>query len=301
MAKILVIIDPDATEQTALLRCTEMAPAANLEIHVVRFIEQPKHLPKDDTTMATVLEKAKEDMDPLVANLKYDGYHVTTDVLPFVRLYEAIIQTAASIKADFVFKPLRKHSAIARTLFTSTDWNLIRLCPLPLLLTSNVPQITGRPVVAAIDVCNSDPGHEELNRIVLSQANVVGRTVQGVVHAVNAFHTPTAVWGNGVDDPVAIEMCYASQQDHLREAVRLSEEFGIPQEHVTVAEGAAERVVNDLATELSAGLIVLGTVARSGLSGLFIGNTAEAVLEHSNTDVMVVKQVDFKSPIAAAA
>ena len=43
--------------------------------------------------------------------------------------------------------------------------------------------------------------------------------------------------------------------------------------------------------------VILGTVARSGLAGLFIGNTAERVLEGSNTDVMVVKQADFRSPI----
>ena len=36
--------------------------------------------------------------------------------------------------------------------------------------------------------------------------------------------------------------------------------------------------------------IVLGTVARKGISGALIGNTAEGVLESAHCDVMVVKQ-----------
>jgi len=40
----------------------------------------------------------------------------------------------------------------------------------------------------------------------------------------------------------------------------------------------------------------LGTVARSGASGLFIGNTAEAVLETTETDVLVVKAAGFQTP-----
>ena len=62
-------------------------------------------------------------------------------------------------------------------------------------------------------------------------------------------------------------------------------------------EGAADRVIKDYAQELDAGVIVLGTVARSGISGLFIGNTAESVMEHTQSDVVVVKQADFISPI----
>jgi len=59
--------------------------------------------------------------------------------------------------------------------------------------------------------------------------------------------------------------------------------------------GPAEFVINNIAKDLEAGVVVLGTVARTGMSGLFIGNTAEAVLEGSSTDVLVVKQAGFES------
>ena len=40
-------------------------------------------------------------------------------------------------------------------------------------------------------------------------------------------------------------------------------------------------------------LIVMGTVARTGITGIFIGNTAERVLSRLPCDVLVVKPGDF--------
>jgi len=301
MAKILVIIDPDADEQTALMRCSEMAPGANLDIHIARFIERPIQRVPDKKFGSALIAAEKERLDQLVKQQLNGVQEVTTEVIPFSRLYEAIIQTATRINADFVFKPLRKHNPVARTLFTSTDWNLVRLCPLPLLLTNPGSKIVGKPVIAAIDVCNQDTGHEELNRMVLSQAKTVARVIHSDVYAVNAFTPPTAMWGYGAADPIPYEITRDQHKDHVAEAYRLAEEFGISNDHVSVCEGVAEQVVNEVAGQLSASLIVLGTVARSGLAGLFIGNTAEAVLERSQTDVLVVKPAGFKSPIEAAA
>jgi nucleotide-binding universal stress UspA family protein len=69
-------------------------------------------------------------------------------------------------------------------------------------------------------------------------------------------------------------------------------------EQVHVQEGAPEMVVNEVADNIDAGIIVLGTIARTGVSGMFIGNTAEAVMEGASADVFVVKHADFVSPLA---
>jgi nucleotide-binding universal stress UspA family protein len=44
-------------------------------------------------------------------------------------------------------------------------------------------------------------------------------------------------------------------------------------------------------------LIVMGTVGRSGISGLFIGNTAEKVLQKVDCSVLAVKPEGFVSPV----
>jgi hypothetical protein len=48
---------------------------------------------------------------------------------------------------------------------------------------------------------------------------------------------------------------------------------------------------------LRADLIVIGTVGRSGIKGLLLGNTAEKVLVSCDRSVLTVKPADFVSPI----
>ena len=47
------------------------------------------------------------------------------------------------------------------------------------------------------------------------------------------------------------------------------------------------------AKRLNAALTILGTVARTGLSGVLIGNTAEVVLDALESDVLVLKPDDI--------
>lgn len=45
--------------------------------------------------------------------------------------------------------------------------------------------------------------------------------------------------------------------------------------------------------------MVMGTVARTGISGFFIGNTAEKILRNVNCSVLTVKPDSFETPVKA--
>jgi len=45
-------------------------------------------------------------------------------------------------------------------------------------------------------------------------------------------------------------------------------------------------------------VIVMGTICRSGVEGLLIGNTAETVLDHADCSLMTLKPPGFVSPIS---
>jgi nucleotide-binding universal stress UspA family protein len=45
--------------------------------------------------------------------------------------------------------------------------------------------------------------------------------------------------------------------------------------------------------------LVIGTVGRSGVSGMFIGNTAETLLGHVSCSVIAVKPAELMSPVAS--
>jgi len=70
-------------------------------------------------------------------------------------------------------------------------------------------------------------------------------------------------------------------------------------ENVHVIKGKTPEVVSNFVRDNSVDLVVMGTVARSGLTGLLMGNTSEEVLDQINCSVLAVKPYSFKTPIHA--
>lgn len=64
-------------------------------------------------------------------------------------------------------------------------------------------------------------------------------------------------------------------------------------------EGEPERVIPEVARETDAEVVVMATVGRTGVPGLIIGNTAEAVLNRIDCSVLAVKPASFVTPVAA--
>jgi universal stress protein E len=55
-----------------------------------------------------------------------------------------------------------------------------------------------------------------------------------------------------------------------------------------------------VARKVRAGIVAMGAVSRSGLRRVFIGNTAERVLDELPCDILVVKPPRFRTPVARA-
>ena len=62
-------------------------------------------------------------------------------------------------------------------------------------------------------------------------------------------------------------------------------------------EGYPDNTIMEEAENANADLIVMGTIGRSGLSGLLIGSTAEKVIDQVNCSVLTIKPANFQSPI----
>jgi universal stress protein E len=57
-------------------------------------------------------------------------------------------------------------------------------------------------------------------------------------------------------------------------------------------------VVCELIAKARINLLVMGTIARTGLPGVLIGNTAEKVLDSVHCSVVAIKPAGFVSPLA---
>lgn len=284
MTTILAVIDPGEQRPLALERCRELPPDSDLEIHAVLFVHH-----ESASTFAQTFQERSNWLTEQVAPYVADGYKITTEVVPFSTLYESVIEVAQRKEPDFVLKPMRQHSLFSTMLRTSTDWNLIRHCPYPLLLVSHLESIHGKPVLAALDVLSGDGRHDELNSVVLGQSIRLARVLESDCAYVNAFRVAPPIFAVGSIDVTPIPAPADLARERETEIDRLIRQSGLPGGKVIIEEGSAPAVINEVARKLDAGVIVLGTVARRGLDAALIGNTAEGVLEGTGVDVLVVK------------
>lgn len=63
-------------------------------------------------------------------------------------------------------------------------------------------------------------------------------------------------------------------------------------------KGWARTEIPALAKQLAADVIVMGTVARTGVPGSIMGNIAETILNQSDCSVLAIKPPGFKTPVS---
>ena len=68
-----------------------------------------------------------------------------------------------------------------------------------------------------------------------------------------------------------------------------------PQAHLV--KGPARKEIPELATRIEADLVVMGTVARTGIPGFIMGNTAETILNRIESSVLAIKPPSFATPV----
>lgn len=71
----------------------------------------------------------------------------------------------------------------------------------------------------------------------------------------------------------------------------------IDSENTHLIQGRAPETIETFVREKSVDLVVMGTVSRTGLSGLLIGNTAQQILDRIECSVLAVKPDNFICPI----
>lgn len=68
-----------------------------------------------------------------------------------------------------------------------------------------------------------------------------------------------------------------------------------PRTHLV--KGSPRKEISALVKQLAVDILIMGTVARTGVPGLIMGNTAETILNQIDCSVLVIKPPGFKTPV----
>ncbi len=202
--------------------------------------------------------------------------------------------------------------------FGSNDIHLLRKCPCPVwFITCQAPKAYRR-ILAAVDL----PGgyaaeewetRETLNRQILEMAGSMALAEFAELHVVHVWEAI----GEGVMRSASFRMPEEEVAAYL-DGVRRHHEASLdallhelesamgsgtlaflkPRTHLV--RGSPSKEIPALAERLKADLVVMGTVGRSGIPGLIMGNTAETVLYQLDCSVVAIKPPGFVSPVAVS-
>ncbi|OUS26356.1 universal stress protein UspE [Thalassotalea sp. 42_200_T64] len=297
---ILVIIDPTMEEQKALTRACKLASKTGAKITAFLSIydfsyEMTTMLSGEEReTMRETVVKGRENwLNDLIED--YDR-EITPKVVWHNRPFEAILSEVRDSQFDVVLKSTHQHPTLQSVIFTPTDWHLIRKCWVPLLLVKEHQWPENGHILAAVNAGSEEQEHQSLNDKISEEALNLSKMINADVHFVNSYPGTPINIAIEIPEFDAAEYNQTMKQHHIDVMKEYASKYHLSDEFLHVEEGLPEDVIDKVAQQIDAELVILGTVGRTGLSAVLIGNTAEHVIDRLNCDLLALKPDGYQSP-----
>lgn len=301
VAQAIHIAKTHQAEITIMLALEALPPNANMVMESFSYIESQQNM---ETQAQQWLSEQSKSWS--------QQYPVNTAVAigdPLINVVSRVVNH----DVDLVIK--RAEESFLDRLFGSLDMRLLRKCPCPVWIVDRKPKSQYKNVVAALDLNYHYPEHEaevrrELNRDVLRHASQIALLEFAQLHVLHVFDAiPENMTRDGfvtvdnenMEDDVAsffaerdaeltrlLDELESDLDDHVLEYLK-------PQKHIV--HGHPRRDIAATSTSVNADVVVMGTVARVGIPGFIIGNTAEETMHQLQCAVVGIKPAGFKTPV----
>lgn len=302
--KILVVVDPTSDKQSALARAVELASKNQASITVFLSIfdfsyEMTSILSghEREAMRQGVIAQRRAWLDDILGGYKDSGVAIDSEVIWHNRPFESIILHAIEGSYDLIVKGTHEHDKLKSVIFTPTDWHLMRKAPVPVLLVKEHDWPVAGKILCAINVASEDDDHQTLNGKIIEHALDLAKKFDAQVHLVNGYPGTPVNLAIELPDFDAHTYSETIRMQHEQRVCYLASNYGISSDFCHIKEGLPEDVIPELAEQLDAELVILGTVGRTGFSAALIGNTAEHVIDSINCDLLAIKPEDRKSVV----
>jgi universal stress protein E len=301
-----ILVYAEDGDAGSLADVVELAREQNAQLSVCDVIPPPPALPDPDGVidrLKTVsVQLAYERLSALCAPYARDieiDYTVLIGI-PFLAVTEQVMLQGFDLVVH-VSDPGDEGG------LNPTGMHLMRKCPATVWSQPTVARSRPRTIVLAVDR-NLGNSTARTTAMALAQAATAGTVAANdaptlhIVHAWRPFaeelltHTRTALSQSDID-------AYAASQkrDHERWLDELAQKLGQEAPGCTIKthlrRGGVTEVVQSLADETEAELIVMGTIGTSDVPGVLIGTSAEGILLSTRIPVLALKPLGFTSPL----
>ncbi len=314
LKRILVVLGDNDRSKAALDHAQSLAAADNATLTAVdvnpyldAYTEALADIMNEDELRSLVLSHRKKQLQQLLS--EHDSIDTQTaeakvlDGVPFIELIREVLRQ----QHDLIIKVAEGDIGPKERLLGSTDMHLMRKSPVPVWILNPATTTPPKQVLAAIDVSTSNDESTAFNRRILDLAQTAAQVSGANLHLLSAWHlvgeetmrhSPfLKIEARRVDELLvsAEERVSRHQKELLRWFAQSYPDTSPPQCHIV--KGVAREVIPIFVDETNIDLAVMGTIGRTGIPGLLIGNTAESVLSEVNCSVLTVKPKGFLTPV----
>ena len=260
-----------------------------------------------------MIESRHRRLDSLVARLHL-GLDVQTNIL-VGKPHEEITREVIINGRDLVLKVSEGGHGLKERLFGHADSRLIKTCPCPVLLIRSIPSkpYRHRRICAGVYQDEHPGGHRDdrydINHRILKNATWLATAQFAELHIVHVWEAYGEQYLRSGRSPLHFDAddYVESEQQRNRQALdtclsELRESVASdmlpafnPVCHLVKGNHRDEIVRH--AINMEADLVVVGDLAHSGLTGLIVDSTAEAIVQHLHCSVLIVKPSGFVTPV----
>lgn len=308
--RILVAIkDPWARSLPAVEKATQLAGALGARLQLFHALSSPLYIDVaqfQGTTLSKLehaeFARAAGRLQVLANRFGKAGVRVESKVEWDFPPHEAVIRAAHGFDADLIVAErhaTRHHLAWA---LRFTDFELLRLAPMPVLLVKTPNAYDHPSILAAVDPTHAYSKPLKLDREILNCATRLTHALRGSLHAVFAYE-PLPVAALNAELPLAGATDEIAAETKARARKQLAHVLNgatIPETRRHLVPQHPIDAIRRTAADVGSSIVVMGAISRSGLKRLVLGNTAERVLDELPCDVLVVKPRRFASRVPRA-
>ena len=319
--KILCAVEQGEASKPALERAVALAENNQAELKVIDVIPDLPEImgiPEGGPISRDLRTSMERDHEARILSLIEPYRHrieIDYSVLqgtPFLEIIREVLRK----EHDLVIKCPDSPSWLDRFL-SSDEMHLLRKCPCPVWLVKSEGPTAYKRILAAVDVDESYSLAElatrrALNIQILEMAASLALSEFAELHIVHVWESVYEAVSGFVFSPDISPERKAMNIEHERRqhrqwleafvrengntATRDALDYLKPRLHLI--KGEARREIPALAKALHIDCIVMGTVARTGVSGFIMGNTAETILGQIDCSILAIKPPGFVTPVS---
>ena len=230
--------------------------------------------------------------------LQSQGLEISAQVSIGKKFIE-IIKTVITNNNDLLIKV----SNPSDEYFDSNDFHIMRKCPKPVWLIKPAQDNKLTKILAAIDL--SMEQHAEgraQNRRIMEIATSLSQLESAKMTVISCweFYGERAL-RSGLYTKISsqeLEALLKSEEHEYKKSLDiLCNEYKELTIEQRLIKGEPKTLIPAYVNSNRVDMVIMGTIGRSGIPGLLIGNTSEAVLQAIKSSVFTLKPDDFLSPI----